>query len=61
MRATIDDNRGNRDRERGQTLVEYALILAFVSLAAVTILALIAVVDGGYFSGVVTTFRNLHP
>jgi pilus assembly protein Flp/PilA len=43
-----------RDREEGQALVEYALILALVSVAAITILGTV----GTNITGVLTAVAN---
>ena len=43
-----------RDREEGQTMVEYALILALVSVAAVTILSTLGTSVSSIFNKVNT-------
>lgn len=43
-----------RDREEGQGLVEYALILVFVSVVAIATLSAL----GGSVSGIFTTIKN---
>jgi len=43
-----------RDREEGQAMVEYALILSLVSVAAVAILSTV----GGKVSDIFTTINN---
>jgi Flp pilus assembly pilin Flp len=45
---------GLREREEGQTLVEYALILALVSVTAVGALSLLSNGINGIFSKIVT-------
>lgn len=45
------------DREEGQALVEYALILALVSIAAVATLGVL----GGSIDGVLTTVEQALP
>lgn len=45
-----------RLREDGQTLVEYALILTLVSVAAVTLLSAIGVVPSSIFSEINADF-----
>jgi pilus assembly protein Flp/PilA len=46
-----------REREEGQALVEYALILALVSIAAVATLGVL----GGSIDGVLTTVEQALP
>jgi Flp pilus assembly pilin Flp len=45
-----------RYREEGQTLVEYALILAFVSVAAVTLLSTLGAFPSSVFANINADF-----
>jgi pilus assembly protein Flp/PilA len=45
---------GRLEREEGQALVEYALILSLIAVAAVVILGVL----GGKISGIFTTISN---
>jgi len=45
-----------QDREEGQTLVEYALIIALVSVALVAALALLATSIGNLFANIEAVF-----
>ena len=50
-----------RDEESGQGLVEYALIIALVSLAAVAALGFLSGKINGLFSKAGNTLNNVNP
>lgn len=45
-------------REEGQGLVEYALIIFFISIVLIVVLGLLGTTLGGVFSSVVTAFSG---
>ena len=49
------------EREEGQTLVEYALIIALVSIVLVAALGLLATGIGGIFGKITNTLSNAVP
>jgi pilus assembly protein Flp/PilA len=57
--ALEDNARQLRNREEGQTLVEYALIIALVSVALIGALSALAGGIGAVFSGVVSILSSL--
>lgn len=57
--ALEDTARQLRNREEGQTLVEYALIIALVSVALIGALSALAGGIGAVFSGVVNILSSL--
>ena len=59
MLTPIQQKRVDVHGDKGQGMVEYAFILCFVSVAAVTAMGVLAVFDGGYFQGIVTALRGL--
>ncbi len=48
-----------RDREEGQTLVEYALIIAVVSIALVSTLGLMTTALDGVFSAITSILNGV--
>jgi Flp pilus assembly pilin Flp len=50
---------GLRDEESGQAMVEYALILALVSVAAIAILSTLGTTVSGVFSKINADLKNV--
>jgi Flp pilus assembly pilin Flp len=51
-------HRKNRQNKRGQTLVEYALILAFISIVAIGVLVALGFQVTGIFTAVTSQMAN---
>ena len=46
------------DQEKGQTLIEYALIILLVSIVVMVVLAALGVEVTGVFNTIITKFKN---
>jgi Flp pilus assembly pilin Flp len=53
--------KASTSREDGQTMTEYALVLGYISIAAVLAIGAISVIVSGQFEGVAAILRGLIP